>query len=95
MTTTPDDLISPRTACKMLAIDGKALNLSTLHRWVYSGRLAGYRREGRLCVSRADVAALVRPVPVQLTPRAQERSEKARRDRETNETLRAAGIRRR
>lgn len=95
MSAIPNDLISPRSACKLLSIDGKALNLSTLHRWIHSGRLAGYRREGRLCVSKADVAALVRPVPVVLTPRAQQRSEKAQRDRETDETLRAAGIRRR
>lgn len=91
----PGDLISPKAACKLLAIDGRPLNLSTLHRWVYSGKLAGYRRQGRLCVSRRDVELLIRPVEVKLSPVAEDRAEKARRDLETDRTLREAGIRRR
>ncbi len=53
----PDDLIDTKTARRLVKVD-----LSTLYRWLQSGKLRAWKRVGRLLVSRSEVLALLRPV---------------------------------
>jgi hypothetical protein len=60
----PDDLLPLTQAAKLLPGDrpGRGVHVSTLYRWVYSGRLRAWLRCGRVLVSRAEVLGLNRPV---------------------------------
>ncbi len=85
---TPQDLMSTTAAAKFLNVDP-----ATVRRWASIGKLPAYRIVGRLRISRADLAALVKPVEPDSSPRPLTRSERERRDAETDATLRAFGVR--
>ncbi len=62
----PDDLIDTREAAKVAG----CVHLSTLHRWIKSGKLRAWKRAGsRFRVSRQDVLDLL--APVELEPNVQ------------------------
>lgn len=52
----PNDLITPREAAGVLAA-----HLSSVHRWIQTGKLPAYRRASRWLVSRADVERMLVP----------------------------------
>ena len=86
----PADLLSPKAAARLLDI-----HISTLYRWVLTGRLKSYWRGGcRRLISRADLLALIRPAeaPRPVAFGAQER-ERLARQRHAQEVLRQAGFR--
>lgn len=71
----PTDLLTPREAARLV----KA-HLSTVHRWIHTGKLRAYRRgPHRYLVSQADLEALLRPVTDILppSPAAQNRAHEA------------------
>lgn len=56
----PEDLITPKQASRLLGV-----HVSTIHRWVDTGRLKGYRRATcRKLVRQSDVEALIVPIKV-------------------------------
>lgn len=79
----PADLITPKEAARLIRT-----HISTIHRWVQSGRLRGWKRGSRYLISRADVEAMLRPVtPLpeltrekELEKRAEKAMEELRRD---------------
>jgi excisionase family DNA binding protein len=80
----PEDYITRNQAAKLAG----GCHPSTVYRWVRAGRLRGWRVEGKLFVSRAEVLAIIRPVNVPLTPEAQARL----RSIETERILREKGV---
>jgi excisionase family DNA binding protein len=83
----PDDLISPKTAAKILRS-----HISTVYRLIHSGKLRSFRRAGtRHLVSRADVEALL--VEETPAPRLETSADVARRRKEAIDRLRQAGLR--
>ena len=83
----PDDLITPIEVAAIAKVSS-----ATVRRWIIEGKLAAWRAGKHWLVSRADAVAFVVPfVPPGLvaTP-----GERRRREREVDENLRAAKIRR-
>ena len=63
----PSDLISMADAIDLIPgrRKGKKICASTVYRWVSCGKLRAWRvAGGHLCVSRADVLALIQPAEV-------------------------------
>jgi excisionase family DNA binding protein len=83
----PSDLITLREAGKLLGVDP-----ATVRRWTFIGKLVGYRIVGRLRVSKAELMAVVEPIPVVPLPRT--RAEVAAEEAEVDRVLREARIRR-
>ncbi len=77
-----DELLTLREAADLLRVD-----LSTAHRWALRGRLAAWRRMGRLVTCRRAVEALL--VPLRVSGR---RQTAATVDRRTEEGLRRHGV---
>ncbi len=93
----PDDLVGLAEAARILpcAIPGRKIHTATLCRWIFSGRLRGWKICGRLFVSRADLRALARPVKVKVGAIEQRKEKVAankERERWTRDTLAAHGI---
>lgn len=85
----PDDLITPKAAAKLVNV-----HISSVYRWVLSGKLKGYRRAGsRYLVSRADVLGMIQPVEVEAPDRPRTRREEEEAARRAVEELRRQGIR--
>lgn len=54
----PNDLVDTRTAARIAGV-----HVSSVYRWVLSGRLRGWKRAGaRYLISRADLAGMLREV---------------------------------
>ena len=88
-TATPRDLITPREAARLVGT-----HLSTVHRWLHSGRLRGWRRAGtRYLVSRAEVLAVIQPVAVGEVETPRTAAEDAAAAERAREYLRARGYR--
>lgn len=66
----PDDLIPIAEAAKRLPshLPGKHVHIATVHRWIATGRLQGWRRGHYWFVSAADVRAMAVAAP--FTPAA-------------------------
>jgi excisionase family DNA binding protein len=88
-TNIPNDLVTPNEAAAALKVSA-----GSIRRWVHVGKLPGFRIGGRLRVSLADALAAVQVVQPAGGPRPETRSERRRRDAETDRVLRAAGVRR-
>lgn len=97
MTATPDDLITPGRAARILR-----LNVKTVYRWIVGDRKAdpptppkirSWKRAGtRYMVSEADVRALLEPTrPDQQPPPESRQQLDARRDA-ARERLRSQGV---
>jgi hypothetical protein len=91
---TPADLIPLREAAQLIPsrVPGRKLHVSTLVRWVQSGRLRAWRSGRHLFVSRAEVPLVFVPVPVVVDPLVEYRRERLERSRRTEEVLRKAGL---
>jgi excisionase family DNA binding protein len=70
------------------------VKVPTVWRWIKAGKLPAFRIGSRLRVSLADALAAVQLVQPAGGPRPETRSERRRRDAETDRVLRAAGVRR-
>jgi len=96
--TTPNDLIPLSEACRRgpRPARGKKRHRSTLLRWILSGKLRGWKVKQHWYVSEAEVREFLRPVQadVPLIVEARDRIEAQQRERQADEVLRAAGIRR-
>jgi excisionase family DNA binding protein len=72
----PADLIPMAEAARLLPSNrpGKRLHVATLYRWLFSGRLRGWKIGRHYHVSRAEVLRMAEPVEVaQPAPRQQRR----------------------
>jgi excisionase family DNA binding protein len=93
--TIPDDLIELPDAARLIGV-----SYQTAHRWIKTGQLPGYRIGGRYRVSKRDVMDMVQPFDANAhqadvaASRPLSRRELAARDAETDQVLRAAGVRR-
>lgn len=85
----PADLISFPDALRR-----GGMHRSTLRRWIVQGKVRAWRRGWLLFVSQAEIDSQTQIVPVALQPDAAARLEEEERDRETDATLRAVGVRR-
>ncbi len=65
----PHDLIEARHASRIAQI-----HVSGIKRWVLKGKLRGWKRCGRLFVSRAELTALFEPVATAAEARAEQRA---------------------
>lgn len=95
---TPQDLIPLSEAAKRgpRPARGKRRHRSTVLRWILGGKLRGWKVMGAWFVSASELEELLRPepAPVQLRDGVRDRLEAAARERQADEVLRAAGIRR-
>jgi excisionase family DNA binding protein len=64
----PEDLITTKEARRLMKT-----SLCTIYRWVLSGKLRGWKRVGRVMVSRSELLALLQPMPVKPKPAPQPR----------------------
>jgi hypothetical protein len=96
--TGPSDLIPLSEACKRgpRPARGKRRHRSTVLRWILGGKIRGWRVLGNWFVSAGELEALLRPEPatIPLAGVVQQRIEQTERERQTDEVLRAAGVRR-
>lgn len=94
--TVPDDLIPTAEAARLLPSKrpGRHVHISTVLRWVFKGRLRGWRIGAAWFVSRAELLAQVRPVQTRRDDETAAVVEAQERTRETDEVLRRHGIRR-
>lgn len=83
----PTDLIPAARAARILGC-----HLATVHRWVLSGRLPGWRRLGRWLVSEADARALLVPVDAEAPPRPRTAAVGRRGYEEAVAALRRLGV---
>ena len=89
----PDDLITPKTAARIMDT-----HISTIYRWISEGRLKSYLRAGcRRLISKAELMGLIRADDTKAKPPApirfgtEQRAQQARQ-RHAREVLRAAGF---
>lgn len=84
----PDDLITTSKAGQLLRTHS-----STVVRWVLSGKLRGWRIQGRYRVSESDVRAMMRPVRADVPERARTRGEMEAASEAAIERMRQRGVR--
>jgi len=72
----PTDLLSLTEAARLLPCSkpGRKVHVSSLVRWIQSGKLPGWKIAGRMFVSRSDVLNFARPIPVRPVIVAERRS---------------------
>lgn len=95
MNDTPNDLISTREATTLLPSKrpGRKVHISTILRWVLSGKLRGWRVGGSWFVSRSELLSQVRLVQPRRDDQTAAEAEARERAARTDRVLREKGVR--